>query len=115
MFSFLKKKKIVSHIKLNGVIGNAGKFKQGIDFAGQEEIIKKAFSLKKAAAVAISINSPGGSPVQSHLIYSFIRQQAKKVIKKLFFLQRMLLHLVDILSHVLEMKFMPIQVQLLGL
>ena len=41
MFSFLKKKKIVSHIKLNGVIGNAGKFKQGIDFAGQEEIIKK--------------------------------------------------------------------------
>ena len=47
MFSFLKKKKIVSHIKLNGVIGNAGKFKQGIDFAGQEEIIKKAFSIKK--------------------------------------------------------------------
>ncbi|WP_440633707.1 S49 family peptidase [Candidatus Pelagibacter sp. HIMB1485] len=85
MFSFLKKKKIISHIKLNGVIGNAGKFKQGIDFAGQEEIIKKAFSLKKAAAVAISINSPGGSPVQSHLIYSFIRQQAKKSNKKVIF------------------------------
>jgi hypothetical protein len=48
MFSFFKKKKIISHIKLNGVIGNAGKFKQGIDFSGQEEIIKKAFSLKKA-------------------------------------------------------------------
>ena len=78
MFSFFKKKKIVSHLKLSGVIGNAGKFKQGIDFAGQEELIKKAFSLKKAACVAISINSPGGSPVQSHLIYSFIRQQAKK-------------------------------------
>ena len=78
MFSFFKKKKIVSHIKLNGVIGNVGKFKQGIDFAGQEEIIKKAFSLKKISAVAISINSPGGSPVQSHLIYKFIRQQAKK-------------------------------------
>jgi hypothetical protein len=30
------------------VIGNAGKFKQGIDFSGQEEIIKKAFSLKKS-------------------------------------------------------------------
>ena len=42
MFFFFKKKKIVSHIKLNGVIGNVGKFKQGIDFAGQEEIIKKA-------------------------------------------------------------------------
>ena len=78
MFSFFKKKKIVAHIKLNGVIGNAGKFKQGIDFAGQEEIIEKAFSLKKAKAVAITINSPGGSPVQSHLIYRFIRAQAKK-------------------------------------
>ena len=42
MFSFYKNKKIVAHIKLTGVIGNAGKFKQGIDFAGQEEIIKKA-------------------------------------------------------------------------
>jgi len=78
MFSFFKKKKIVAHIKLNGVIGNAGKFKQGIDFAGQEEIIEKAFSLKKAIVVAITINSPGGSPVQSHLIYKFIRAQAKK-------------------------------------
>ena len=78
MFSFFKKKKIISHIKLNGVIGNVGKFKQGIDFAGQEEIIKKAFSLKKISAVAISINSPGGSPVQSHLLYKFIRQQSKK-------------------------------------
>ena len=82
MFSFFKKKKTVAHLKLSGVIGNAGKFKQGIDFAGQEELIKKAFSLKKAACVAITINSPGGSPVQSHLIYSFIRQEAKKNKKK---------------------------------
>ena len=82
MFSFFKKKKIVPHIKLNGVIGNVGKFKQGIDFSGQEELIKKAFSIKKAVAVAISINSPGGSPVQSHLIHDFIRYQAKKNKKK---------------------------------
>ena len=82
MISFFKKKKIIPHIKLNGVIGNVGKFKQGIDFAGQEEIIKKAFSIKKAPAVAISINSPGGSPVQSHLIHDLIRQQAKKNKKK---------------------------------
>ena len=82
MFSFFKKKKIVAHVKLNGVIGNAGKFKQGIDFAGQEEIIEKAFSLKKSKVVAITINSPGGSPVQSHLIYKFIRAQAKKNKKK---------------------------------
>ena len=47
MFSFFKKKKTVAHIKLSGVIGNAGKFKQGIDFAGQEEIIKRLFLLKK--------------------------------------------------------------------
>ena len=82
MFSFLKKKKIVPHIKLSGVIGNVGKFKQGIDFSGQEEIILKAFSVKKAPCVAITINSPGGSPVQSHLIYNFIRLQAKKNKKK---------------------------------
>ena len=82
MFSFFKKKKIIAHIKLNGVIGNVGKFKQGIDFSGQESIIEKAFSLKKALAVAITINSPGGSPVQSHLIYKFIREQAKKNKKK---------------------------------
>ena len=82
MFSFFKKKKIVPHVKLNGIIGNVGKFKQGIDFSGQEDIISKAFSVKKASCVAISINSPGGSPVQSHLIYNFIRQQAKKNKKK---------------------------------
>ena len=82
MFSFFKKKKTVPHIKLSGVIGNVGKFKQGIDFSGQEEIISKAFSEKKAPCVAITINSPGGSPVQSHLIYNFIRHQAKKNKKK---------------------------------
>jgi ClpP class serine protease len=59
-----------------------GKFKQGIDFAGQEELIKKAFSLKKASCVAITVNSPGGSPVQSHMIYNFIRQQANNTKKK---------------------------------
>ena len=82
MFSFFKKKKVIPLIKLNGVIGNVGKFRQGIDFASQEETIKKAFSIKKAPAVAISINSPGGSPVQSHLIHDFIRHQAKKNKKK---------------------------------
>ena len=82
MFSFFKKKKIVSHIRLTGVIGNVGKFRQGIEYSGQEETIKKAFSIKKALAVAVTINSPGGSPVQSHLIYKFIREQAKKNKKK---------------------------------
>ena len=84
MISFFKKKKIVPHIKLSGVIGNVGKFKQGIDFAGQEEVIKKAFSVKKAQAIAVTINSPGGSPVQSHLIYKYIRDKAKKYKLKVF-------------------------------
>ena len=82
MFSFLKKKKIVPHIKLSGIIGNVGKFKQGLDLSSQEEIISKAFLVKKAPCVAITINSPGGSPVQSHLIHDFIKQQAKKNKKK---------------------------------
>ena len=82
MFSFFKKKKIIPLIKLSGVIGGVGKFKQGIDFSGQEEIIKKAFSIKKSLAVAIVVNSPGGSPVQSHLIHDYIKYQAKKNNKK---------------------------------
>ena len=56
MLSFFKKKKIIPHIRLSGVIGSVGKFKQGIDFNGEEEIIKKAFAIKKSPAVAISIN-----------------------------------------------------------
>ena len=78
MFSIFKKKKIVPHVRLTGVIGTAGRFNKGIDLAGQREILKKAFSLKKITHVAISINSPGGSPVQSHLIHDYIRQLAKK-------------------------------------
>ena len=82
MFSFFKKKNIIPHIRLSGVIGSAGRFKQGIDFSGHQEIIKKAFTFKKAKSIAISINSPGGSPVQSHLIHDYIRQLAKKNKKK---------------------------------
>ena len=86
MFPLFKKKKIVPHVRLTGVIGNAGRFSKGMDLAGQREILKKAFSIKKVKHVAISINSPGGSPVQSHLIYSYIRQLAdKKKIKVIIF------------------------------
>ena len=79
MFSILKifkKKKIVPHIRLTGIICSVFMFRQGINFASQQEIIDKAFSNKKALAIAISINSPGGSPVQSHLIYSYIKKLA---------------------------------------
>jgi len=82
IFKMFKKKKIVPHIRLSGIIGSVGRFKQGINFTGQQEIIDKAFSNKKALAIAVSINSPGGSPVQSHLIYSYIKKLAKKNNKK---------------------------------
>ena len=82
IFKIFKKKKIVPHVRLSGVIGSVGKFKQGLNFDSQQELIQKAFSIKKAKAVAISVNSPGGSPVQSHLIYSYIKKQAKKNNKK---------------------------------
>ena len=38
---------------MTGVIGSVGRFKQGIDLANQQEILKKAFSYKKAKTVAI--------------------------------------------------------------
>ena len=77
MFSIFKKKTVVPHVRLTGIIGSAGRFKQGMELANQRNILKKAFSVKKISHVAISINSPGGSPVQSHLIYSYIRELAK--------------------------------------
>ena len=78
IIKIFKKKRVVPHIRLSGIIGSVGRFKQGISFAGQQEVIDKAFSVKKALAIAVSINSPGGSPVQSHLIYSYIKKMAKK-------------------------------------
>ncbi len=71
---FFSKKPQVAHIRLSGVIGNVGRFQQGMSLSSHEQIIKKAFSHKKLSAVAVSINSPGGSPVQSHMIYSLIRK-----------------------------------------
>ncbi len=86
MFSIFKKKTVVPHVRLTGIIGSAGRFKQGMELANQKDILKKAFSVKKITHVAISINSPGGSPVQSHLIYSYIRELAKtKKVKVIIF------------------------------
>ena len=86
MFSIFRKKKIIPHVRMTGIIGSAGRFKQGLELANQRDILKKAFSLKKISHVAISINSPGGSPVQSHLIYSYIKELAeKKKVKVLIF------------------------------
>ena len=50
MFSFLKKKKVVPHVRLTGIIGSGGRFKQGMELANQREILKKAFSVKKTVS-----------------------------------------------------------------
>ena len=47
MFSIFLIKKVIPHVRLSGIIGNVGRFKQGIDLANQRDILKKAFSVKK--------------------------------------------------------------------
>ena len=46
MFSIFKKKIVIPHVRLTGIIGSAGRFKQGLDLSGQQDIIKKAFTFK---------------------------------------------------------------------
>jgi signal peptide peptidase SppA len=65
---------VVAVLRLNGVIGMRGR--RGLSLAGKASAIERAFRLGGLAAVALSINSPGGSPVQSALIYRRIRQLA---------------------------------------
>ncbi|MBM3589769.1 MAG: S49 family peptidase [Alphaproteobacteria bacterium] len=74
----LNKTPRVATINLSGIIGKDSKLESGINFSNQAPLLKKAFETKKISAVAISINSPGGSPVQSELIYNFIRELSKK-------------------------------------
>ena len=47
MFSIFKKKTVVPHVRLTGIIGSAGRFKQGMELAIKKIFLKKAFSLKK--------------------------------------------------------------------
>jgi len=70
---------VVSVLRLNGVI--AARLPRGLSLATQAAAIERAFAMPDLAAVALAINSPGGSPVQSSLIYRRIRQLAaeKKV------------------------------------
>ena len=55
-------------LRVTGVIGQAGRARSGLTIAGIEKLVDKLFSDKKAPAVALIINSPGGSPTQSSLI-----------------------------------------------
>ncbi|MBQ2261344.1 MAG: S49 family peptidase [Loktanella sp.] len=75
---FIKSAPFVAVIRLQGAIANSGR---GLDSPGLSPVIEKAFSKGKPTAVALEINCPGGSPVQSSLIAAQIRRLAdeKKV------------------------------------
>lgn len=68
---------VVALIRLQGVIGRTSVIGPGgLTLNGVEKIIARAFDQKKLSAVALAVNSPGGSPVQSALIADRIRQLA---------------------------------------
>jgi serine protease SohB len=73
---------VVPVVRLSGVIGLSSPFRPGLSLAGVAKPLERAFSMRNAAAVALLINSPGGSPVQSHLIYRRVRQLAEEKKRK---------------------------------
>ena len=76
MFKSLFSKNInIPTLRLTGVIGQAGLMRSGLSISSLDKLIDKLFADKKSPAVALIINSPGGSPTQSSLI-------ADKIIKK---------------------------------
>lgn len=80
---FRKKGMTIPVVRLQGTImAGGGPLKQSLNLAGVAPMLEKAFSRKDAPVVAISINSPGGSPVQSRLIYQRIRALAEEKDKK---------------------------------
>ncbi len=74
-----RRKQIVPVVRLSGVITQSSRLGQrGLSLEVIEPQLKKAFSMKRAKAVALIINSPGGSPVQSSLIGQRIRDLANR-------------------------------------
>jgi signal peptide peptidase SppA len=67
---------VVPVVRLSGVIGAVTPLRPGMSLAGVARTLERAFATKNAKAVALVINSPGGSPVQSRQIYLRIRQLA---------------------------------------
>jgi serine protease SohB len=64
---------LVPVVRLSGVIGISAPFRPGITLASVARVLDRAFSIRNIPAVALAINSPGGSAVQSHLIHRRIR------------------------------------------
>jgi serine protease SohB len=67
---------IVPVVRLAGVIGISAPLRPGVTLGNVARALERAFSMRNIKAVALSINSPGGSAVQSHLIYRRIRALA---------------------------------------
>ena len=74
---FLKNPPLVAVVRLAGAIGMAGR--GGLSDAALAPVLDKAFRRGKPDAVALEINSPGGSPVQSALIGAQIRRLADEL------------------------------------
>jgi serine protease SohB len=75
---FVKKPPFVAVLRLQGAIGMSRPGSPGLSDAAMAPLIERAFARGKPAAVALLINSPGGSPVQSALIASRIRRLAEE-------------------------------------
>lgn len=74
---FQKSITVIPVVRLKGVISaNSTPLNQSLSLASAAPLLEKAFSDKQAPAIAIAVNSPGGSPVQSRLIYKRIRDLA---------------------------------------
>jgi signal peptide peptidase SppA len=67
---------VVPVVRLSGVIGAVTPLRPGMTLSGIARTLERAFATRNARAVALVINSPGGSPVQSRQIYLRIRQLA---------------------------------------
>jgi signal peptide peptidase SppA len=82
--SLFSRKPTVPVLRFSGPIGMASPMRPGLSIGSAAGAIEKAFSLSKLPTVAIVINSPGGSPVQSHLLFKRIRQLAVEKEKKVY-------------------------------
>lgn len=75
---------VVPVLRFTGPIGMATPLRAGVSLAATASAIERAFTLSKLPSVAVLINSPGGSPVQSSLIFKRIRQLAEEKGKKVY-------------------------------
>jgi signal peptide peptidase SppA len=84
VFSFFSRAPVVPVLRFTGPIGMVTPLRPGLSLGTAAGAIEKAFKVSKLPSVAVLINSPGGSPVQSHLIYKRIRQLAGEHGKRVY-------------------------------